>query len=105
MSARATGTAAQATGSRADKPAGDGTAATYRARQMLARAHWAASAFAGYDRDTVLRIAEAVARAAHAESARYADWAVKETGFGVVEHKIIKNQACSLGLLERYRNE
>ena len=72
---------------------------------MLTRAHWAASAFAGYDRDTVLRIAEAVARAAHAESARYADWAVKETGFGVVEHKVIKNQACSLGLLERYRNE
>ncbi|HEX9526698.1 MAG TPA: aldehyde dehydrogenase family protein [Streptosporangiaceae bacterium] len=105
MSVRATGTAAQATGSRADKPAGDGTAATYQARQMLARAHWAASAFAGYDRGTVLRIAEAVARAAHAESARYADWAVKETGFGVVEHKIIKNQACSLGLLERYRNE
>ncbi len=72
---------------------------------MLARAHWAASAFAGYDHDTVLRIAETVARAAHAESARYADWAVKETGFGVVEHKILKNQACSLGLLERYRNE
>jgi acetaldehyde dehydrogenase / alcohol dehydrogenase len=72
---------------------------------MLARAHWAAGAFAGYDRGTVLRIAEAVARAAHAESARYADWAVKETGFGVVEHKIIKNQACSLGLLDRYRDE
>jgi acyl-CoA reductase-like NAD-dependent aldehyde dehydrogenase len=72
---------------------------------MLARAHWAAGAFAGYDRDTVLRIAEAVATAAHAESARYADWAVKETGFGVVEHKTLKNQACSLGLLERYRNE
>ena len=42
---------------------------TYRARQMLARAHWAAEAFATYDRATVLRIAEAVARAAHAESA------------------------------------
>jgi acetaldehyde dehydrogenase / alcohol dehydrogenase len=85
--------------------AGEGAAAAYRARQMLARAHWAAGAFASFDRDTVLGIAEAVARAAHAESARYADWAVKETGFGVVEHKVIKNEACSLGLFERYRNE
>jgi acyl-CoA reductase-like NAD-dependent aldehyde dehydrogenase len=72
---------------------------------MLARAHWAAGAFATYDRDTVLAIAEAVARAAHAESARYADWAVKETGFGIVEHKTIKNQACSLGLFERYAGD
>ena len=79
--------------------------ATHRARQMLARAHWAAGRFAGYDRDSVLRIAEAVARAGHAEAARYADWAVKETGFGVVEHKVIKNQACSLGVFERYADE
>src|SRR5450755_4015782 len=61
----------------------DGVAATYRARQMLARAHWAAGAFAQYDRASVLRIAEAAARAAHAEARRYAEWAVKETGFGV----------------------
>src|SRR5262249_51705630 len=83
----------------------EGAAVSYHARQMLARAHWAAGAFATFDRDTVLRIAEAVAKAAHAESARYADWAVKETGFGVVEHKVIKNEACSLGLFERYKNE
>src|SRR5262249_42670679 len=87
------------------RTAGELASAAHQARQMLARAHWAAGAFAGYDRDTVLRIAEAVATAAHAESARYADWAVKETGFGVVEHKIIKNQACSLGLLKRYGDE
>jgi len=72
---------------------------------MLAGAHWAASAFASYDRQAVLRIAEAVAAAAHAESRRYAEWAVKETGFGVAEHKAIKNEACSLGVLERYRHE
>ena len=85
--------------------AGDSVAATYQARQMLARAHWAASAFASYDRGTVLRIAEAVATAAHAEARRYAEWAVKETGFGVAEHKTIKNEACSLGVFERYRDE
>jgi acetaldehyde dehydrogenase / alcohol dehydrogenase len=88
-----------------DRTEGEITSATNQARQMLARAHWAAGAFAAYDRDTVLAIAEEVARAAHAESARYADWAVKETGFGVVEHKTIKNQACSLGVFERYAHE
>jgi acyl-CoA reductase-like NAD-dependent aldehyde dehydrogenase len=72
---------------------------------MLARAHWAAGAFAEYDRASVLRIAEAVARAAHAQARRYAEWAVQETGFGVVEHKVVKNEACSLGILERYRDD
>jgi acetaldehyde dehydrogenase / alcohol dehydrogenase len=81
------------------------TAATWRARQMLARAHWAAGAFATYDRASVLRIAEAAATAAHGAARRYAEWAVQETGFGVAEHKIIKNEACSLGILERYRDE
>ena len=90
---------------KAGRTEGEITSATNRARQMLARAHWAAGAFATYDRDTVLTIAEAVARAAHAEAARYADWAVKETGFGVVEHKTIKNQACSLDLFDRYAGE
>jgi len=84
---------------------GDSVAAVSQARQMLARAHWAATAFSGYDLGSVLRIAEAVATAAQAESRRYAEWAVKETGFGVAEHKVIKNQACALGLFERYRDE
>ncbi len=81
------------------------SAATWRARQVLARAHWAAGAFATYDRASVLRIAEAVAATAHAQARRYAEWAVSETGFGVVEHKVIKNEACSLGVLERYRDD
>ena len=80
-------------------------AAIYQARQSLQRAHWAASAFASYDRPSVLRIAEAVAAAAHAEARRYAEWAVRETGFGVVEDKVIKNEACSLGILARYRDD
>jgi len=83
----------------------DGAAAASQARQMLARAHWAAAAYASYDLASVLRIAEAVATAAHAEARRYAEWAVKETGFGVAEHKVIKNEACSLGLFERYAGE
>lgn len=92
-------------GAAAGGPAAGGPAATHRARQMLARAHWAAGAFAGYDRASVLRIAEAVATAAHSQASRYAEWAVKETGFGVAAHKTMKNEACSLGVFERYRDE
>jgi acyl-CoA reductase-like NAD-dependent aldehyde dehydrogenase len=81
------------------------TAAIYQARQALQRAHWAASEFASYDRASVLRIAEAVAATGHARARHYAEWAVRETGFGVVEHKVIKNEACSAGILDRYRDE
>ncbi len=89
----------------AEAPAVSPATAIYRARQMLARAHWAAGAFAEYDRASVLRIAEAVATTAHSQAGRYAEWAVKETGFGVPEHKIRKNEACSLGVFEHYRDE
>ncbi|HEY1621414.1 MAG TPA: aldehyde dehydrogenase family protein [Streptosporangiaceae bacterium] len=92
-------------GAAAAQAAAGGVAATYHARQMLARAHWAADAFASYDRESVLRIAGAVAGAAHARARKYAEWAVSETGFGVVEHKIVKNEACSSGIFERYRDE
>ncbi|MET8249422.1 aldehyde dehydrogenase family protein [Streptomyces sp. NPDC005202] len=76
-----------------------------RARMMLQRARWAASAFAGYDRERVLRIASAVTEAASARAAHYAEWAVRETGFGVVEHKRLKNELCSRGIFEHYRDE
>lgn len=75
-----------------------------RARMMLQRAHWAATAFATYDRDRVMRICEAVAEVAYENAQRYAEWAVRETGFGVVEHKRLKNEACSRGILDLYRD-
>jgi acyl-CoA reductase-like NAD-dependent aldehyde dehydrogenase len=73
-----------------------------RARAMLQRAQWAASAFARYDRATVDRIVAAAAAAGAARAREYADWAVRETGFGVAEHKVIKNLACSTGLVGAY---
>lgn len=73
-----------------------------RARQMLERARWAARAFATYDQGSVLRIARAVAEVAEDKAAHYAEWAVRETGFGVVEHKVIKNRLCSRGILDAY---
>jgi acetaldehyde dehydrogenase/alcohol dehydrogenase len=75
-----------------------------RARQMLERARWAAQAFATYDRASVLRIVEAVATVAEDNARHYAEWAVRETGFGVVEHKVVKNQLCSRGIVDAYRD-
>ena len=75
-----------------------------RARQMLDRARWATRAFATYDCDSVLRIVEAVVRAAEENAEKYGEWAVRETGFGVVADKVVKNRLCSRGILEAYRD-
>ena len=76
------------------------TAGVPRARMMLQRAHWAASAFAEFDVERTRRVVEAAAEAAYQNAERYAEWAVEETGMGVVEHKVVKNEACSRGLAE-----
>jgi acetaldehyde dehydrogenase/alcohol dehydrogenase len=73
-----------------------------RARAMLQRAEWAARAFARYDRDSVDAIVRAAAAAGAARAREYAEWAVRETGFGVAEHKAVKNVACSTGIVEHY---
>jgi len=75
-----------------------------RARAMLQRAEWAARAFARYDKAAVDRAVHAAAQAGAAKAAEYAEWAVRETGFGVAEHKVIKNLACSTGVVEAYRD-
>jgi acetaldehyde dehydrogenase/alcohol dehydrogenase len=76
-----------------------------RARMMLQRARWAATAFATYDRARARRIVEAVADAAYQNAERFAIDAVQETGMGVAEHKKRKNEACSRGVLERYGDD
>ena len=75
-----------------------------RAGMILDRARWASRIFQRYDRETTLRIADAAARAAHAKARDYAEWAVRETGFGVVEHKRIKNELSSTALVDHYRD-
>lgn len=76
-----------------------------RAKLMLDRARWATAKMQKLDVHAVRRISEAVARAGHAKAQHYADWAVRETGMGVPAHKKIKNEACSLGIFERYGHE
>ena len=73
-----------------------------QARMMLERARWAATKFQKLDRAATMRIVDAVAAAGHAKAQHYAEWAVRETGMGVVEHKRIKNEACSKGLVATY---
>lgn len=76
-----------------------------RARMMLQRARWAATAFATYNRDRTRAIVEAAADVAYQNAERFAREAVEETGMGVAEHKRRKNEACSRGLVERYAAE
>src|SRR4051794_4493060 len=76
-----------------------------RARMMLSRARWAATAFAAYDADRTRRVVEAVTTVAYQNAERFAQDAVEETGMGVVEHKRRKNEACSRGVAERYAVE
>jgi acyl-CoA reductase-like NAD-dependent aldehyde dehydrogenase len=76
-----------------------------RARMMLQRARWAATAFASYDRERTRRVVEAVADVAYQNAERFAIAAVEETGMGVAEHKRRKNEACSRGIVERYAGE
>jgi acyl-CoA reductase-like NAD-dependent aldehyde dehydrogenase len=73
-----------------------------RARAMLQRAEWAARAFARYDKQATDRVVHAAAAAGAARAREYAEWAVRETGFGVAEHKVVKNLACSTGLAGAY---
>ena len=50
------------------------------------------------DRERTYAIAEAAARAAHAKAGEYGDWAVRETGFGVAEHKTAQERTLKLAL-------
>lgn len=71
---------------------------------ILTRAKWASETFRGYDRRQTQAIVKAVADVAFEKSKEYAEWAVRETGFGVVEHKRFKAEASSRGLVEYYRD-
>lgn len=75
------------------------------ADQVLERARWAASVFQRLDRETTLRIVDAVADAAHAHAGRLAELAVEETGFGVVEHKKLKNELTARPIVDHYRDQ
>ncbi len=76
-----------------------------QAKLKVERSRWAAVKFQKLDRAATQRIVQAVAEAAHDKALYYAEWAVRETGMGVVAHKRQKNEACSRGLVEMYGHE
>ncbi|MDT8855493.1 aldehyde dehydrogenase family protein [Paracoccaceae bacterium Fryx2] len=76
-----------------------------QARLKIERSRWASVRFQKLDRAATQRIVQAVAEAAHGKAQFYAEWAVRETGMGVVAHKRQKNEACSRGLAELYGAE
>ena len=84
---------------------GTQAALTGRADMVLERARWAAEVFQRYDFESTMAIVDAVAASAHEHAARYAEWAVKETGFGVVAHKKIKNELTAHPLVDFYRDQ
>ena len=75
-----------------------------RADLILERATWASQVFQRYDRERTQAIADAVAEVAHAKAGAYGEWAVRETGFGVAEHKKLKNELSSIPLVDHYRS-
>lgn len=62
----------------------------------------AADKFSHYNLQQVEQIVKAVAEAAGEKAEFYAEWSVKETGFGNVAAKTAKNQATSVGLSNTY---
>lgn len=72
---------------------------------VLGRAQWASEIYRGYDRADTQAIVDAVAKAAYDKAAKYAEWAVRETGFGVAEHKKIKAEMTSVPFVDFYRND
>jgi acyl-CoA reductase-like NAD-dependent aldehyde dehydrogenase len=72
---------------------------------VLEKARWAASIFNRYNRQTTMAIAEAVSNAAFEMAAEFAEKAVEETGFGVKEHKKIKNEMASRYLFDYYSDQ
>lgn len=74
------------------------------ARMKIDKAGWAVRTYARHDRASVMRIVRAVAEAAHGAAQEYAEWAVRETGMGVVAHKKQKNELSAHPLVDFYEN-
>lgn len=71
-------------------------------RAMLARAEGAGRLYREFDRARVSAIVNEVAEVAFRNAAVLAEAAVRETGFGVVEDKLAKNETHSRGFVQRY---
>lgn len=78
----------------------DDLASIQQARDLIARAKEAQRLFAGTDQKDVDKIVEAMARAGLKNARKLAEMAVGETGIGVVEDKVKKNEFASRNVYE-----
>lgn len=69
---------------------------------LLTLANWAATEFSQFTPNQVEHIAQKVSQAALERAEHYADWAVKETGFGNVADKTLKNQVNATAQLDGF---
>ena len=74
-------------------------------QSLFNNAENAAAEFADYSPDQVKKIVTAVTAAAVEKAQEYAEWAVRETGFGVADHKTMKNYSASSTLVEYHEDQ
>jgi acetaldehyde dehydrogenase (acetylating) len=67
-----------------------------QARHLLERARKAWTDYAHFSQEKVDRVVEAASEAASTAALRLAELAVEETGYGVVEHKFLKNKFAAI---------
>ncbi len=73
-------------------------------RDLIKQAKQAQKALAAMDQTQLDRITEAVSRAGAQHARRLAELAVEETGFGIAEHKEIKNRFSAVTVYEAIRD-
>jgi acetaldehyde dehydrogenase (acetylating) len=73
-------------------------------REAVKKAKESQRQYEEFSQEAVDRIVQAVAQAAFAQKERLAKLAVDETGMGVAEHKVIKNEVASTGVYESIRD-
>ncbi|MGH9390397.1 MAG: acetaldehyde dehydrogenase, partial [Vicinamibacteria bacterium] len=76
-------------------PKDDDLRSVQQARDLVTVARKAWEAYAHFSQEQVDRVVEAAATAASGAAYELGALAVEETGFGVVEHKFIKNKFAS----------
>lgn len=74
------------------------------ARELAMKARQAQQILAGFSQEKIDRIVKAMYEAGYEQARRLAKMAVEETGFGVMEDKVIKNQFATKNVYQHIKN-
>lgn len=74
------------------------------ARELVKSAYLSQQILAGFDQAGVDKIVEAMAKAGYENARRLAQMAVEETGFGVADDKVLKNQFATKNVYEHIKD-